>query len=87
VLAPLLAPALGNCLLWVLIHAIRELAMAIMLYSSTSNVMATQVWLLWEGGQMTELCALGVMATMVLVALLSVPWLVSLFVSPRRVAA
>jgi iron(III) transport system permease protein len=87
VLAPLLAPALGNCLLWVMIHAIRELAMTIMLYSPSSNVMATEVWLLWEGGQMTELCALGVLATLALIVLLSVPWLVSLCVPTRRRAA
>ena len=87
ILAPLLAPALGNCLLWVMIHAIRELAMTIMLYSSTSNVLSTQVWLLWEGGQMTELCALGVLATAALVTLLCIPWLISLFVPDRKAAA
>ena len=84
ILAPLLAPALGNCLLWVMIHAIRELAIAIMLYSPSSNVLATEVWLLWEGGQMTELCALGVLATLVLVLLLSLPWLFGGLIPARR---
>jgi iron(III) transport system permease protein len=76
ILLPLLAPALLNCLLWVLIHAIRELAMALMLYSPASNVLATQVWAFWEGGQMSELCALGVLTTFVLVSFLTLPWLV-----------
>jgi len=84
IVAPLLAPALLNVGLWVLIHAIRELAMAIMLYSPASNVVATQVWSLWEGGQMTELCALGVLATALLVVLLSLPALIRPFI--RRAA-
>jgi iron(III) transport system permease protein len=86
IVAPLLAPALGNCLLWVLIHAIRELAMAIMLYSPASNVMATQVWSLWEGGQMSELCALGVLATFVLVLFLTLPWLIAALWRPWLIA-
>ena len=88
ILAPLLAPAMANCLLWVLIHAIRELAIAIMLYSPASNVMATQVWSLWEGGQMSELCALGVLATLVLAMFLTLPWLISAVLrGPRELRA
>ena len=86
ILLPLLSPALANCLLWVLIHAIRELAMALMLYSPSSNVLATQVWTLWEGGQMSELCALGVLTTLVLVAFLTLPWLLRGLFSRVRAA-
>ena len=87
IVAPLLAPAFANVALWVLIHAIRELAIAIMLYSPASSVVATQVWALWEGGQMTELCALGVLATALLVCLLSLPALVRLVHPARRGSA
>ena len=80
ILLPLLTPALSNCVLWVLIHAIRELAMAIMLYSPASNVLATQVWAFWEGGQMSELCALGVLTTLVLIAFLTLPMLLPMLV-------
>ncbi len=87
IVAPLLAPAFANVALWVLIHAIRELAIAIMLYSPASSVVATQVWALWEGGQMTELCALGVLATALLVCLLSLSALVRLVRPARRGSA
>jgi iron(III) transport system permease protein len=71
ILAPLLAPALINCSLWVLIHAVRELAIALMLYSPSSQVLSTQVWGLWQGGVMAELCALGVLFALALAALLA----------------
>lgn len=76
VMMPLMAPALANCTLWVLIHAIRELVIALTLYSPSSQVISTQVWGLWQGGQIDDLCALGVMMALVLAALLTLPTLV-----------
>jgi iron(III) transport system permease protein len=75
IVLPLLAPAIINCALWVLIHAIRELAIAIMLYSPTAQVLSTEVWSLWQGGMIAQLCALGVLTISVLILFLSLPWL------------
>jgi len=79
VLFPLLTPALANCVVWVLIQAIRELVIALMLYSPSSQVLSTQVWGLWQNGVMDQLCALGVVSALVLAGLLSLPALL-----PRR---
>lgn len=75
IVLPLLRPAIVNCGLWVLIHTIRELAIAIMLYSPTTQVLSTEVWSLWQGGMIAELCALGVLTIGVLILFLSLPWL------------
>lgn len=77
IMMPLMAPALVNCTLWVLIHAIRELVIALTLYSPSSQVLSTQVWGLWQGGQIDDLCALGVMLALVLAVLLVLPTLAS----------
>jgi len=74
---PLLAPALFSVSLWVFIHVVRELAVALMLYSPDSIVLSTQVWGLWEGGHVGQASALGVLTIAVLLLLLSVPSLLS----------
>ena len=84
---PLMAPALVNCTLWVIIHAVRELVIALMLYSPSAQVLSTQVWGLWQGGQMDDLCALGVFFALVLAALLTLPMLVRFaIVAVKRVS-
>jgi iron(III) transport system permease protein len=84
IMMPLMAPALVNCTLWVLIHAIRELVIALTLYSPSSQVLSTQVWGLWQGGQMDDLCALGVILALVLAVLLVLPTVVTSTVATLR---
>ena len=57
IMVPLMAPALINVTLWVIIHAVRELAIALTLDSPSAQVLSTQVWGLWQGGQMNDLRA------------------------------
>lgn len=75
IVAPLLAPALGACFLWVVIHAIRELGLALMLYSLQSQVLSTKIWLLWENGRVADACATGVLTVFALLVLLAMPTL------------
>jgi iron(III) transport system permease protein len=70
IVLPLLAPALINCLLWVMIHVVRDLSIPLMLYTPESEVIATKVWTLWENGSVPEAAALGVLTVLVLAALL-----------------
>jgi iron(III) transport system permease protein len=70
IVLPLLAPALSNCLLWVMIHVVRDLSIPLMLYTPESEVIATKVWTLWENGSAAEAAALGVLTVLVLAALL-----------------
>ena len=78
---PLLAPALAACLLWVAIHVVRELGLALMLYSLQSQVLSTKIWLLWENGRIADACATGVLTLAALLILLSLP---ALWRSARR---
>jgi iron(III) transport system permease protein len=75
IVMPLLAPALGACLLWVVIHVVRELGLALMLYSLQSQVLSTKIWLLWENGRVADACATGVLTVVALLILLAIPTL------------
>jgi iron(III) transport system permease protein len=70
---PLLAPALAACFLWVMIHVVRELGLALMLYSLKTQVLSTKIWLLWENGRVADACATGVFAVLALLILLALP--------------
>lgn len=63
---PLILPALLNAWLWVAIHAIRELAAALMLFSPDSVVLSTVIWNLWDNGRIGETCVLGVILITIL---------------------
>ena len=76
IVAPLIAPAFFNCFIWVLIHAVRELAISIMLYTPSSQILSTKLWGLWEGGMVGQVCALGVITSSLLISLLWLPALV-----------
>jgi iron(III) transport system permease protein len=70
---PLLGGAVFNCFLWVVVHAIRELAVSIMLYSPDTQVLSTEVWSLWEGGRVAQASALGVLVAVFLALLMGLP--------------
>lgn len=63
---PLIVPALLNGWLWVAIHAIRELAAALMLFSPDSIVLSTIIWNFWDNGRIGETCVLGVILISIL---------------------
>jgi len=57
---PLLAPAMINVFLWVAVHAMQELSMALMLYNPDTVVFSTVVWTLWQSGRSADAAVLGV---------------------------
>jgi iron(III) transport system permease protein len=73
VIFPLVFPAMMATFLWVMIHAVRELGLALMLYTLQSQVLSTKIWLLWENGRVADACATGVLTVIFLLALFSLP--------------
>ncbi len=58
---PLLAPAMVNVFLWVAVHAMQELSMALMLYNPDTVVVSTVIWSMWQNGKTADAAVLGVM--------------------------
>lgn len=58
---PLLAPAMINVFLWIAVHAMQELSMALMLYNPDTVVLSTVVWTLWQSGRSADAAVLGVL--------------------------
>jgi iron(III) transport system permease protein len=77
---PLIIPAFLNGWLWVAIHAVRELAAALMLFSPDSIVLSTIIWNFWDNGRIGETCVLGV----ILIILLSMLTIIGRLVTSWR---
>jgi iron(III) transport system permease protein len=69
VLLPLLMPGFTAGWIYISILALRELSTSILLYSYNSTVLSIMAFDLWEGGQYTYVCALGVLMVLLLVAM------------------
>ena len=69
VILPLLMPGFVAGWIYISIIALRELSTSILLYSYNSTVLSIMAFDLWEGGQYTYVCALGVMMVLLLVAM------------------
>jgi iron(III) transport system permease protein len=69
---PLIAGAVFNSWLWVVLLTYREVTMALVLGSPDNRVISTVIWSLWSEGQVPQVSALGVvmMATFFLLILL-----------------
>ena len=72
IILPLLMPGFTAGWIYISIIALRELSTSILLYSYNSTVLSIMAFDLWEGGQYTYVCALGVMMVMLLVAMAAV---------------
>jgi iron(III) transport system permease protein len=66
IIAPLLSPALVSGWLFIFLIATKELAIAILLSSPNSQVMAPAMFDLWVNGQSGELAAFGLVWTAVM---------------------
>ena len=69
VILPLLMPGFTAGWIYISIIALRELSTSILLYSYNSTVLSIMAFDLWEGGQYTYVCALGVMMVLLLVGM------------------
>jgi iron(III) transport system permease protein len=57
---PLLIPSLVGGWIWIAIHAVRELPIALMLYSPESRILSVLIWDFWESGEVPLTAAIGV---------------------------
>ncbi len=67
VILPLLMPGFTAGWIYISIIALRELSTSILLYSYNSTVLSIMAFDLWEGGQYTYVCALGVLMVLLLI--------------------
>ncbi len=61
IIIPLLLPTMVGVAIWVVAHAMRELSMVLMLNSPGNTVLSVLIWTYWDGGNMSQTCALGVL--------------------------
>lgn len=69
---PLLKPGLLAAWFWVMVHAYRELTIAIMLARSQNRTAAVIIYDLWERGSFMQLSAFGVVMFIVLIGLVAI---------------
>lgn len=69
---PLLKPGLLAGWFWVMVHAFRELTIALMLARSENRTAAVIIYDLWENGSFQEVSAFGVLMFTVLIVLVTV---------------
>jgi iron(III) transport system permease protein len=66
VLAPLLIPAFMSGFLYIFSHTIRDVSLAILLYSPKNNLFAIVIWELWQAGTIAQVAAISVMMVILL---------------------
>jgi iron(III) transport system permease protein len=66
VLAPLLVPAFISGFLYIFSHIIRDISLAILLYSPKSNLFAVVIWELWQAGTIAQVGAISVILVVLL---------------------
>jgi iron(III) transport system permease protein len=74
---PLLIPTLIGGWVWVAIHAIRELTVALMLASPQSRIVSVLIWNFWETGDIGMTAATGVLLILFIATILALGRLVS----------
>jgi iron(III) transport system permease protein len=74
---PLLKPGLMAGWFWVMVHAYRELTIALMLVRADNRTAATVIFDLWENGSFQALSAFGVVIFLLLIVLVAVSHAIS----------
>jgi iron(III) transport system permease protein len=69
IVVPLLLPSMAGVAIWVAVHAMRELSMALMLNSSSNNVISFLIWSHWEAGDLRHASALGVALILIMLVM------------------
>jgi iron(III) transport system permease protein len=66
VLTPLLIPAFVSGFLYIFSHVIRDISLAILLYSPRHNLFAIVIWELWQAGTIAQVAAISVIMVILL---------------------
>jgi len=66
VLAPLLIPEFVSGFLYIFSHTIRDVSLAILLYSPKNNLFAIVIWELWQAGTIAQVAAISVLMVILL---------------------
>lgn len=69
---PLLKPGLLAAWFWVMVHAYRELTVALMLARSQNRTASVVIYYLWENGSFMQLSAFGVLIFILLITLVTI---------------
>jgi iron(III) transport system permease protein len=77
IMLPLLKPGLLAAWFWVMVHAYRELTVALMLARSQNRTAAVLIFDLWSDGSFLRLSALGVLMFVVLIVLVAISHLIA----------
>lgn len=72
IMLPLLKPGLLGAWFWVMVHAYRELTLALMLARADNRTAAVVIYDLWEQGSFMSVSAFGVLMFLVLMILVSI---------------
>jgi iron(III) transport system permease protein len=80
IVLPLLLPAMISGWVFVALHALRELSMALLLYSPEARVMSLLMWDSWQSGEVPHAAATGVILMLGIAVLIGV----GRFVDQRR---
>jgi len=77
IIMPLLAPSMIGLWIWVLVHAMRELSVALMLQSHKNFMLTTLAWHMWEKGDIPQVAIIGVSMTIFLFLVMGVGHMVA----------
>lgn len=69
VVLPLMAASLTGAFIYVFLLSMKELSVALLLYTPGTQLASVQIYKLWTQGQITQLAAFGVLVTVALIAL------------------
>ena len=69
IVVPLMMPAIFASWIYVFLITVRELSVALLLYSPGSQIISVTIWELWSNGQVTELSAFSLVVTLGVVTL------------------
>jgi iron(III) transport system permease protein len=84
---PLLFPTIIACWVYNFITLAREMSASILLYSQDSEVLSVVIFELWEDGNYTEVCALGILMIVTTTAVVLLARLLGSEVGLRRSTA
>ena len=79
---PLLMPAFLSGWIWVASHAMRSFSIPLVLSSQRNQVIAPEIWRVWQRGYLSEAAAYGVLLMIILIPMTM--WMRSLMTNARR---